>query len=81
MRTQPPPPTPPPAPAPSSTEVVTRPDPGLARGRWEAPAWVFWVLLGIVVLGAAGYLLFRMGYLTRRKAEGSMPPPSIRSRR
>ena len=25
------------------TETVTRPDPGLARGKWEAPAWAFWV--------------------------------------
>jgi hypothetical protein len=68
-------------PAPSSTEIVQRPDPGLARGRWEAPAWLFWALLGAIVVGATGYLLYRLGYFKRRKAGDSLPPPSIRSRR
>lgn len=63
------------------TEIVTRPEPGLARGQWEAPAWLFWALLAAIVLGATGYLLFRMGYLKRNKPEQSTPPPSIRSRR
>lgn len=68
-------------PAPTATETVQRPDPGLARGRWEAPAWVFWGALGVIVLGAAAYLVYRMGYVARKKTGGSLPPPSIRSRR
>lgn len=53
--------------APLAMETVTRPEPGLARGRWEAPAWAFWVALALVLLGAAGYLLHRLGYLGRRR--------------
>jgi hypothetical protein len=30
------------APAGGGAEEVERPPPGIARGRWEAPAWVFW---------------------------------------
>ncbi|MBX3202052.1 MAG: hypothetical protein KF894_28230 [Labilithrix sp.] len=66
----------------TATEIVTRPDPGLARGTWEAPAWVFWVMLAIVVLGAAAYLLRRLGVLRLgrgRAADAS--PPSSRARR
>ncbi len=50
-------------PAPSATETVTRPDPGLARGAWEAPSWAFWVALAVVLVGAGVYLLRRMGLL------------------
>jgi hypothetical protein len=45
------------------TETVTRPDPGLARGKWEAPAWAFWLALALIVVGTAAYLLRRMGML------------------
>jgi hypothetical protein len=48
------------------TETVTRPDPGLARGTWEAPPWAFWVALAVVLVGATLYLLRRMGILVRR---------------
>ncbi len=44
-------------------ETVTRPDPGLARGQWEAPAWAFWLALALVVVGTAAYVLRRMGML------------------
>ena len=64
------------APAPSSTEVVTRPEPGLARGVWEAPSWAFWVLLALVVLGATAYVLRRFGVLGRGKPEAASPPSS-----
>src|SRR5438874_8122841 len=57
-----------PAPSPTATEVVTRPDPGLARGKWEAPPWLFWVLLAAIVLGAAAYVLRRLGVLKIKKA-------------
>jgi hypothetical protein len=45
------------------TETVTRPDPGLARGKWEAPAWVFWTILAVATIAAALYVLRRMGIL------------------
>jgi hypothetical protein len=35
---------------------VERPPPGLARGRWEAPAWLFWATAAAVV--AAGVIWF-----------------------
>jgi hypothetical protein len=54
-------------PAPTATETVTRPDPGIARGKWEAPVWVFWVLLALVLLGAGAYLLHRLGLLRRNR--------------
>ncbi len=73
------------APAPTGTEIVTRPDPGFARGKWEAPAWVFWVMLAIVVLGAAAYLLHRLGILRFGKPNktdaGAGSPASSRMRR
>jgi len=28
----------------SGLQPVERPEPGLARGRWEAPAWIFWTI-------------------------------------
>jgi hypothetical protein len=58
-------------PAPSASTValpseeVHRPDPGLARGRWESPAWVFWV---VVALAVAGGLAWAGVALWRRKA-------------
>jgi hypothetical protein len=45
------------------TETVTRPDPGLARGRWEAPPWAFWAMLAVLLLGTLLYVLRRMGML------------------
>jgi hypothetical protein len=35
-------------------EVVERPEPGLARGRWEAPTWFFYaVAVAAIVAGVA----------------------------
>jgi hypothetical protein len=45
------------------TETVTRPDPGLARGKWEAPAWSFWLALAVICAGTTLYVLRRMGKL------------------
>jgi hypothetical protein len=36
---------------PLPTETVQRPAPGLARGRWEAPPWVFYAVFALAVLG------------------------------
>src|SRR5690606_13680247 len=56
-------PEPAPEPAPTATETVIRPDPGLARGKWEAPAWAFWVALAVLVVGVGLYVARRMGLL------------------
>lgn len=71
-----------PAPPAASGELVTRPDPGLARGRWEAPVWVFWVILGAVLIGSVVYLLRRLGMLRlpKERAEG-VPASSGKARR
>jgi hypothetical protein len=55
------------APPPTATEVVTRPEPGLARGRWEAPAYAFWIALALIFLGSAAYVLWRMGAVRLRR--------------
>jgi hypothetical protein len=50
-------------PPPGPTETVSRPDPGIARGRWEAPAWAFWVALAVILAAATLYGLRRFGLL------------------
>jgi len=49
-------------PAPGS-QTVSRPEPGLARGKWEGPAWLFWAILGVAVIAATLYALRRLGIL------------------
>jgi hypothetical protein len=40
--------------APAPGEVVERPEPGLARGRWEGPTWFFYaVAVAAIVAGVA----------------------------
>jgi hypothetical protein len=34
------------------TDTVQRPDPGLARGLWEAPTWIFYAIATTAVVGA-----------------------------
>lgn len=57
------------APLPPSTtapaEIVTRPEPGLARGKWEAPKGAFFVVVGLVVLLALGVLAKKAGLVDR----------------
>jgi hypothetical protein len=57
----------PPSPSPSPSEVVTRPDPGLARGLWEAPASGLYLALAAVLLAAAVYLAVRLGLRRRMR--------------
>lgn len=45
------------------TEAVSRPDPGLARGAWEAPPWALWVALAVIVVAATLYAMRRSGLL------------------
>jgi hypothetical protein len=53
------------APAPSATEIVHRPEPGLRRGKWEAPAWAFWTAGGVIVLLAAAFVVLH--FLLQKK--------------
>jgi hypothetical protein len=59
--------------APTATETVTRPDPGLARGKWEAPVWAFWVALAVGVIGLGLYFAKRMGLLRLKKRVEEAP--------
>ena len=54
-------------------EIVHRPDPGLARGKWEAPSWAFLAVAVGAVLVTLLYVLARRGKfpLTRRAARKS----------
>lgn len=62
------------APTPTeATEIVTRPEPGLARGRWEAPAWAFWAMLAVILSAALAYLLHRAGWLRRSRGDVALP--------
>jgi hypothetical protein len=56
------------------TETVSRPDPGLARGTWEAPPWAFWAMLAVVLAAAALYLLWRTGRLRRKSSAPTTEP-------
>ena len=38
------------------TETVERPEPGLARGRWEAPRWAFELTPAALILGGLAWL-------------------------
>ena len=57
-------------PGPQPGEIVHRPDPGLARGKWEAPSWVFLAVAVAAVVITVLYVLTRTGKLalTRKKA-------------
>jgi hypothetical protein len=45
--------------------MLTRPEPGLARGVWEAPRWVFFVVIAVILVTALVYGLARAGILRR----------------
>ena len=48
------------------TEVVTRPEPGIARGKWEAPAWIFVAVAVVAVLAGLGWLTVALRGTRRR---------------
>jgi hypothetical protein len=48
----------------SSVEIVpSKPGEGLKRGKFEAPAWAFWVALAAILVVSTLYLLRRLGVL------------------
>jgi hypothetical protein len=54
-----------------------RPPEGLARGRYEAPAWLIAALGGVIAFGALAFLIAR--FVRRsRAARGDFVPPSKR---
>ena len=50
----------------AETSTTRRPEPGLARGVWEAPRWAFFVAMVAIVVLAALYAARRAGLLRRR---------------
>jgi hypothetical protein len=45
-------------------ETVQRPEPGLARGLWEAPSWLFY---GVLVAAVVGGLTWALSALRSRR--------------
>jgi len=60
------------------TEIVRRPDPGLARGVWEGPTWLFPLVAAVAVLAAVGLALHRAGLLRRFRRRKDEPVRSSR---
>jgi hypothetical protein len=67
--------------SPQPTEEVIRPEPGLARGKWEAPAWAFWVALTVALLLVGIWVAVRRGMLRRFFAKAPPPDAGPNSRR
>jgi hypothetical protein len=57
------------SPRPNGTEVICEPDPGLARGKWEAAPWVFYMLFGIAAALAIAFIAFKTGIIGRARGE------------
>ncbi len=55
-------------------ETIHRPDPGLGRGLWEAPPWVFGVLALAAVVATILYVLVRMGKIRVRQTKPTKEP-------
>jgi hypothetical protein len=54
----------------SSVEIIpVKQGEGMKRGKWEAPAWAFWAILAVVLVGSTLYLLRRLGLLSRAKRQ------------
>jgi hypothetical protein len=59
-----------PDPAPPSPAQLA-PETGLARGRWEAPAWAFWVVAAAAVVGGLAWLLISLRMRATRSSRGT----------
>jgi hypothetical protein len=53
-------------PTPAASETVERPSGGLARGRWEAPAWAFVLVAAAALVGGLAWLAVALR--TRKEA-------------
>jgi hypothetical protein len=49
-------------------QVVERPEPGLARGRWEAPVWVFWAVIAVTAAAGIAWAVRGLRALFSRRA-------------
>jgi hypothetical protein len=47
------------------------PETGLARGRWEAPAWAFWAVAAAAVVGGLAWLLVSLRMRATRSGRGA----------
>jgi hypothetical protein len=55
---------------PIPSDDVVRPEPGLARGRWEAPAWAFYAVAAAALLGGLAWLAVALRTRTARFSLG-----------
>ena len=62
----------PPNSAPTPSEIVTRPEPGLGRGVWEARPWQLYAILVAILVFAGAYGAVRSG-LGKRLKRRKMP--------
>ena len=53
-------------PSPAPSDDVVRPDAGLARGPWEAPAWAFYAVAAAALLGGLAWLAIALRTRTAR---------------
>jgi hypothetical protein len=58
-------------PGPQTGEIVHRPDPGLARGKWEAPSWAFLAVAAFAVVITLLYVLARTGKLPLSRSQAA----------
>jgi hypothetical protein len=66
-----------PAPAPSDDVAFSDARPvGIAGGRWEAPAWAFYVVAAAALLGVLAWIAVALRTRTARTPRGSIPPRS-----
>jgi hypothetical protein len=59
----------------AAPDVIHRPDPGLARGLWEASPSTFYLALAIIVVLAAAYLALRLGAFKRFRRPSTTSHP------
>jgi hypothetical protein len=65
-------------PVPTVRRVVERPPPGLAQGRYAAPAWLIGVFAVAIAAAALGFLWMRHRRHNARRGHDSIAPPSSR---
>jgi hypothetical protein len=51
---------------PDPEPTAVPPETGLARGRWEAPAWAFWTVVAVAAVAGLAWLLVALRTRTGR---------------